>query len=101
MTGAPGSLQSVLDAMAQGARSVDELGAATGLDTDLVRLALDRLVALGRIERDRSALACPPAHCTGCAAPTGSGCSTGGLVTLTLRAPRPAVSDARADAAAG
>jgi hypothetical protein len=80
----PGSLQSVLDAMVAGAGTVAELSRVTGLEPDLVRLALDRLVALGRISSDRSSLACPDAACSGCASPTGGGCSTGGLITLTL-----------------
>jgi hypothetical protein len=86
----PGSLRSVLDAMASGAATVDELADRTGLDVDLVRVALDQLVALGRVTSDRAATACPPATCGGCSSPTGHGCATGGLTTLTLTTRPPA-----------
>jgi hypothetical protein len=80
----PASLRAVLDAMASGAATVDELADRTSLDPDLVRVALDQLVALGRVTSDRASIACPPAACGGCSAPTGHGCATGGLTTLTL-----------------
>jgi hypothetical protein len=85
----PGSLQSILDAMVAGADTVAELSHVTGLEPGLVRLALDRLVALGRVRSDRSSLACPESACGGCASPTGDGCTSGGLITLTLPPARP------------
>ena len=44
------SLRTVLDAFVDGARTVDDLADRTGLDPDLVRVALDQLVALGLVD---------------------------------------------------
>ena len=88
-----GSLRRVLDSFAAGARTVDELSDRSGLAPDLVRVALDQLVALGMLTSEAvSAGACPPAGCGGCPGPDTPGCarpSRGALVTLTIgpRAP--------------
>ena len=44
------SLRSVLDAFVDGARTVDDIAARTGLDPDLVRVAIDQLVALRLVD---------------------------------------------------
>jgi hypothetical protein len=84
----PGSLREVLDAFAAGATSTHDIGLRTGLDRELVGIAVDQLVALGLLTRDSVGGGCPDGGCTGCGAPTGNGCSTpgpgGGLVTLSL-----------------
>jgi hypothetical protein len=84
-------LQRVLDAVAEsgGTTTVEGLAERTGLDADLVRVALHQLVALGRLGRDGMSLACPEDGCGGCAS-SASTCGTAGrgsLVTLTLRPP--------------
>lgn len=81
-----GSLSTVLDAFADGARTVDDLAARTGMDRDLVRLALDRLIALRLVDAaPLAAGSCPDGGCGGCAAPGDPSCTTrGGLVVLTL-----------------
>ena len=76
------SLRTVLDAFVDGARTVDDLAARTGLDPDLVRVALDQLVALGLVDAAPLAGACPDDACGGCAV---SACTTRGApVALTL-----------------
>jgi hypothetical protein len=76
------SLQSVLDAFGAGARSVDDIARRTGLDPELVRVAIDQLVALRRVDAAPLAGACPDDACGGCAV---AACSTRGTpVALTL-----------------
>ncbi len=76
------SLRSVLDAFAAGARTVDDLSARTGLEPDLVRVALDQLVALRLVDSSPLATDCPDDACGGCAV---SSCgSRGAPVVLTL-----------------
>ncbi len=85
--GAPGSLRSVRDAVAAGALTLDDLQRATGLDRELVRLALDRLVVLGELDAEPLAVGCPDDGCGGCSS-AASSCSprTGPVpVALTLR----------------
>jgi hypothetical protein len=79
------SLRTVLDAFADGARTVDDLADRTGLDPDLVRVALDQLVALRLVDSAPLAGACPDDACGGCAV---SACTTRGApVALTLSRP--------------
>jgi hypothetical protein len=91
---APSTLADVLAAFRAGAASTADLAVATGLDRELVAVALDQLVGLGLVTRSAVSSGCPEGGCGGCPAPTGQGCSTpgtprrGGVVTLTL-SPRP------------
>jgi hypothetical protein len=85
----PGSLGAVLEAFSNGARTTDDLRRATGLDRELVSLALDTLTSLGMVDRTSTSSGCPDGGCGGCPAPTGHGCGSPGaeargLVTLTL-----------------
>ena len=85
----PGALAAVLEAFTTGAHTTDDIGRATGLDRELVSLALDTLTSLGMVDRTSTSSGCPDGGCRGCAAPTGHGCSSPGtpahgLVTLTL-----------------
>ncbi|MBI1376835.1 MAG: hypothetical protein GC157_05040 [Frankiales bacterium] len=94
--GSGGALGAVLTAVRGGAATPEDLSRATGLDRDLVAVALDTLTRLGHLERGTAPVGCPAGGCTGCAAPTGHGCATPGagsrgLVMLTLgRRPPPA-----------
>ena len=86
-------LQQVLDIVAasDGTTTVDGIAERTGLDPDLVRVALHQLVALGRLGRDGMTLSCPDDGCGGCTS-SATTCGTAGrgsLVTLTLRPPAP------------
>ena len=87
---ARGSLREVLNAFTSGARTVDDIGSRSGLDRELVQVAIDQLVTLGLVAREQSSTRCPRTACGGCSAPRGNGCSTraaavrGGLVTLTV-----------------
>jgi hypothetical protein len=91
------SLRTVLDAFAAGAHTLDDVARSTGLDIELVRLAVDQLVTLGLVDAERVGAGCPDGGCGSCAA-TGSGevaCGSGGgreqggLVSLTLHRPAP------------
>jgi hypothetical protein len=90
----PSTLSDVLAAFRAGAASTADLAAATGLDRDLVAVALDQLVGLGLVTRSAVSSGCPEGGCGGCPAPTGQGCATpgtsrrGGVVTLTLTSRR-------------
>ncbi len=80
------SLRTVLDAFVDGARTVDDIAERTGLDPDLVRVAIDQLVALRLVDSSPLAGACPDDACGGCAV---SSCTTRSPVALTLsRGPR-------------
>ncbi|HET7900447.1 MAG TPA: hypothetical protein VFL59_04615 [Candidatus Nanopelagicales bacterium] len=78
------SLAAVLDSFTGGARTVDDLAERTGLGKDLVRVALDQLVALRLVDAAPLAGACPDDSCGGC--PVATGCA--GPVALTLSRPR-------------
>lgn len=90
-------LTAVLDAFTDGAASLTEVEARTGLSHDVVSAAVDHLVRAGRIEAKSLTAGCPSGGCGGCAfaASDGSaGCATGapapgrrgpGLVALSLR----------------
>lgn len=76
------SLRSVLDAFVDGARTVDDIAGRTGLDPELVRVALDQLVALRLVDSAPLSGACPDDACGGCAV---DACTTRGApVVLTL-----------------
>jgi len=71
---------------AGGSTTVDEIAARTGMDAELVRVALHQLVSLGLLGRDDGGLSCPPAGCGGCAVGAcGAAPSRGGAVALTPR----------------
>jgi hypothetical protein len=92
MTSRIGGLAEVLEAFRAGVSSTDDISRVTGLDRDLVDVALEQLTSLGLVTRSSMASGCPEGGCGGCPAPTGHGCGTattrGGLVTLTLGRPR-------------
>jgi hypothetical protein len=84
-----GPLSLVLAELEVGTPTVAEMAHRTGLDTDVVRAAVDHLVRSGRVEAGELAIGCPPSGCGGCASAGGCGQaapSSGrrGLVTLTL-----------------
>jgi hypothetical protein len=94
MTAPTVGLTGVLAAFRAGTSSTDDLARATGLDRELVDVALDQLVALGMVSRSTLSTGCPEGGCGGCPVPTGQGCgssgtpSRGGVVALTLERPR-------------
>ena len=96
-----GALGDVLREFTRGAATTDEIARTTGLDRELVAVALDELVALGLVTRESMSSGCPDGACGGCPAPTGHGCRAlaatprGGVVTLSLsrRPPTPDVVD--------
>jgi hypothetical protein len=59
--------RAVLDAANAGTSTVADIAARTGLDRDVVALALERLVATGRLTAQPLQAGCPPAGCGGCA----------------------------------
>ncbi len=85
-----GALGDVLREFTRGAATTDEIARTTGLDRELVAVALDQLVALGLVIRESMSSGCPAGGCGGCPAPTGHGCGAfaaaprGGVVTLSL-----------------
>lgn len=92
-----GPLSQVLGAFADGATSLDEVSASTGLDRDVVSTAVDHLRRMGRIDAKELAMGCPGGGCGSCASGTvdgGAGCGAHGpsqartgpvLVQLSLR----------------
>jgi hypothetical protein len=64
--------RAVLDAADAGTSTVADIAARTGLDRDVVALALERLVATGRLTAQPLQAGCPPAGCGGCASSAGS-----------------------------
>jgi hypothetical protein len=86
MTAAPGGLARVLDSFRAGTSSTDDIARDTGLDRELVALALDQLTTLGLVTRSSMSAGCD--GCDGCPALAADGCrrpaSRGGLVTLAL-----------------
>lgn len=69
----PGPLRAVLDAFEQGATSLGEVAERTGLRRDTVDLAVERLVALGRLDATTLASGCPSDGCGGCASGSADG----------------------------
>ncbi len=93
-----GALGDVLREFTRGAATTDEIARATGLDRELVAVALDQLVTLGMVTRQSMSSGCPDGGCGGCPASTGQGCAAtavaaaprGGVVTLSLSRRLPA-----------
>ena len=95
--GTAGPLRRVLAAFEEGAGSLDQVAAVTGLSRDTVGAAVDHLVRLGRIDAKEMSMGCPSGGCGSCASGTtggAPGCGAAGpsserrgpvLVTLTLR----------------
>lgn len=63
-TGSP--TRAVLEQLEDGAGSLSEVAARTGLDKGIVSLAIDRLVAAGYLHAERLAVGCPDGGCTSC-----------------------------------
>lgn len=95
-SGAVGPLRRVLAAFEDGAGSLDQVAATTGLSRETVSAAVDHLVRLGRIDAKQLSMGCPSGGCGSCASGTNGapGCGAAGpsserrgpvLVTLTLR----------------
>ncbi|MDO5534570.1 MAG: FeoC-like transcriptional regulator [Propionibacteriaceae bacterium] len=92
-----GPLSAVLGAFADGAHSLADVSARTGLPSDVVQASVDHLVRLGRLEARELAMGCPSSGCGSCASASadgGPGCGASGpdagrrgpvLVALTLR----------------
>ena len=68
--------------------SVDELARVTDLPIALVRMGIDQLVRLGRIESTYLAMGCAGGSCGSC---TISCADTGGLLALRVRQANPAL----------
>jgi ferrous iron transport protein C len=84
-------LDQVLREVSAGTPTVAAVATRTGLDPGVVGLALDRLVASGRLVAEPLAPGCPSGGCGTC--PAASGCAPGparrgGGVLLTLAARR-------------
>jgi len=89
-------LRAVLAEFESGATSLSDVASRTGLDRELVAAVVDRLVALGYLDREELLSGCPPQGCGGCAQSGESHepCATGpqrsrGPVLLSLSGPRP------------
>lgn len=82
------SLRDVLAAVAAapGGTTVADLARTTGVDDDVVRVALHQLVTLGLLGSSSMDLSCADGGCGSCASSTGTcGTASGSsLVTLTL-----------------
>lgn len=91
-----GALGDVLLEFTRGATTTEEIARATGLDRELVAVALDQLVTLGLVTRQSMSSGCPDGGCGGCPSSTGQGCASpatsprGGVVTLSLSRRLPA-----------
>jgi hypothetical protein len=79
--------RTVLDEVAMGTPTVAEIARRAGVDRGLVELAVERLVAAGRLDAQALAGGCPPEGCGTCGSGA-SDCSAnaldGGAVLLTL-----------------
>lgn len=88
-------LSQVLAAFREGAVSIDDIAAHTGLPGTSVRTSVAHLIRMGRIEARELAMSCPGGSCASCAvahedgSPCGFEPATGGrgrvLVQLSLR----------------
>lgn len=65
MSGGP--LRAVLTALQDGAPSLQDVSARTGLDRDVVQAAVDHLVRMGRVSASELAMGCPGGGCGSCA----------------------------------
>lgn len=68
-----GPLTAVLACFRDGATSLAEVSARTGLSPDVVRASVEHLVRIGRLEARELAHGCPSTGCGGCAAGTAAG----------------------------
>lgn len=68
----------VLAAFADGATSVADAAARTGLPEDTVRAAVDQLVRLGRMDAAAMQTGCPSGGCGSCASGAADGTSACG-----------------------
>ena len=66
MSGAPGPLRAVLDAVAAGAGDLGTVAARTGLDRGVVSAAVAHLVRSGNLRAERLRVGCPPSGCFSC-----------------------------------
>jgi hypothetical protein len=77
-------------AVVDGAGTFEAIARRTGLDVDLVRLAVDQLLGLGLLTSDRLQVGCPDGGCGSCpSSGAGTSCGAGGstsrgLVLLTI-----------------
>jgi hypothetical protein len=71
-------LDQVLREVVAGTPTVAAIATRTGLDRGVVGLALDRLVASGRLGAEPLAAGCPSGGCGTCPA-AGSGCALGSV----------------------
>ncbi len=77
----------MLDAIDDGALTVTEISASTGVGTEMVRTALEQLRRMGRLSSEPISVGCPPSGCGSCAVASTGECATGPvLVGLSLRA---------------
>lgn len=67
-----------MDAMTAGATSRASIALRAGLDPDVVDAAVEELTRLGVLRAEDLTTTCPTDGCSGCAAPTGHGCSSPG-----------------------
>jgi hypothetical protein len=91
-SGSQGPLRAVLAAFADGALTLDEVGRRADLPPDIVRLAVDKLVEMGRLDMGELSTGCPVDGCGECASGIGGtpGCaapsdSRSGPALVTLR----------------
>ncbi|WP_425308383.1 hypothetical protein AADG42_06365 [Ammonicoccus fulvus] len=69
----PGPLSAVLNSLAGGATSLGAVAEETGLSRDTVDLAVERLIAMGRLDATTLGSGCPTDGCGGCASGTSDG----------------------------
>lgn len=85
-----GTLRDILDAFTRGLCTTHDIRSTTGLDRELVEIALDQLTVLGLVTRDSTNSGCPGGGCNSCNTPIDYRCATPGdarhrgLVTLRL-----------------
>lgn len=91
-------LRSVLDAFSADATSLADVQRVTGLRADVVESAVEQLVRLGRLDRERVGAGCTTGGCGGCGSSPDEGGSCGSarpaaagpvLVSLSVRRPSP------------
>lgn len=94
-----GPLTQVLTAFEEGAASLADVAAATGLSADVVAASVGHLVRMGRLEARELSMGCPGGGCSTCASALFDrtpGCGASGpssarrgpaLVALSLRRP--------------
>lgn len=69
----PGPLSAVLASLAAGATSLGAVADQTGLRRDTVDLAIERLIAMGRLDATTLSSGCPSDGCGGCASAAADG----------------------------